>query len=162
MATNKVLGIDLGTTNSCMAIMEGGEPKVIANAEGARTTPSVVGFSKAGERLVTTAYLGEALGRLGNDVVARSVPEELGDLVETVEADVHDAERRGVPAAATVARCVGQALEEEGLVGQLGEIIVPGHVLGAGLASDQVAVALAQLAKQDEAAGAKADDHQRE
>ena len=52
MATNKVLGIDLGTTNSCMAIMEGGEPKVIANAEGARTTPSVVGFSKAGERLV--------------------------------------------------------------------------------------------------------------
>ncbi len=46
MATNKVLGIDLGTTNSCMAIMEGGEPKVIANAEGARTTPSVVGFSK--------------------------------------------------------------------------------------------------------------------
>jgi molecular chaperone DnaK len=52
MATNKVLGIDLGTTNSCMAIMEGGEPKVIANAEGARTTPSVVGFSKSGERLV--------------------------------------------------------------------------------------------------------------
>ncbi len=52
MATNKVLGIDLGTTNSCMAIMEGGEPKVIANAEGARTTPSVVGFSKTGERLV--------------------------------------------------------------------------------------------------------------
>jgi len=52
MATNKVLGIDLGTTNSCMAIMEGGEPQVIANAEGARTTPSVVGFSKTGERLV--------------------------------------------------------------------------------------------------------------
>ncbi len=52
MATNKVLGIDLGTTNSCMAIMEGGEPKVIANAEGARTTPSVVGFSKTGERLI--------------------------------------------------------------------------------------------------------------
>ncbi len=52
MATNKVLGIDLGTTNSCMAIMEGGEPKVIENAEGARTTPSIVGFSKSGERLV--------------------------------------------------------------------------------------------------------------
>ena len=48
----KVLGIDLGTTNSCMAIMEGGEPKVIPNKEGNRTTPSVVGFSKTGERLV--------------------------------------------------------------------------------------------------------------
>ncbi|HEY8343813.1 MAG TPA: molecular chaperone DnaK [Bacillota bacterium] len=48
----KVIGIDLGTTNSCMAVMEGGEPTVIANAEGGRTTPSVVGFSKNGERLV--------------------------------------------------------------------------------------------------------------
>lgn len=48
----KVLGIDLGTTNSCMAIMESGEPKVISNKEGNRTTPSVVGFSKTGERLV--------------------------------------------------------------------------------------------------------------
>lgn len=48
----KVLGIDLGTTNSCMAIMEGGEPVVIPNAEGGRTTPSVVGFSKTGELLV--------------------------------------------------------------------------------------------------------------
>ena len=48
----KVIGIDLGTTNSCVAVMEGGEPKVIANAEGFRTTPSVVGFSKSGERLV--------------------------------------------------------------------------------------------------------------
>jgi len=48
----KVLGIDLGTTNSCMAIMEGGEPVVIPNAEGMRTTPSVVAFTKAGERLV--------------------------------------------------------------------------------------------------------------
>ncbi len=51
----KVLGIDLGTTNSCMAIMEGGEPKVIPNQEGNRTTPSVVGFSKTNERLVGQA-----------------------------------------------------------------------------------------------------------
>lgn len=49
---SKVIGIDLGTTNSCVAVMEGGEPVVIANAEGGRTTPSVVGFSKTGERLV--------------------------------------------------------------------------------------------------------------
>ena len=48
----KIIGIDLGTTNSCVAVMEGGEPVVIPNAEGARTTPSVVGFTKTGERLV--------------------------------------------------------------------------------------------------------------
>lgn len=48
----KVIGIDLGTTNSCVAVLEGGEPVVIANAEGNRTTPSVVGFAKNGERLV--------------------------------------------------------------------------------------------------------------
>ena len=49
---SKIIGIDLGTTNSCVAVMEGGEPTVIANAEGARTTPSVVAFAKNGERLV--------------------------------------------------------------------------------------------------------------
>jgi len=48
----KIIGIDLGTTNSCVAVLEGGEPKVIPNEEGARTTPSIVGFSKNGERLV--------------------------------------------------------------------------------------------------------------
>ena len=49
---SKIIGIDLGTTNSCMAVMEGGKPTVIANAEGVRTTPSVVGFTKTGERLI--------------------------------------------------------------------------------------------------------------
>ena len=47
----KVLGIDLGTTNYCMAVMEGGEPLVLENSEGKRTTPSVVAFTKAGERV---------------------------------------------------------------------------------------------------------------
>jgi molecular chaperone DnaK len=49
---SKVIGIDLGTTNSCVAVIEGGEAVVSPNAEGARTTPSVIGFSKTGERLV--------------------------------------------------------------------------------------------------------------
>src|SRR5688572_9741456 len=48
----KIIGIDLGTTNSVVAVMEGGEPKVIVNDEGARTTPSVVGFTKDGDKLV--------------------------------------------------------------------------------------------------------------
>ena len=49
---SKIIGIDLGTTNSCVAVMEGGEPVVITNSEGARTTPSVVAFQKDGERIV--------------------------------------------------------------------------------------------------------------
>ena len=49
---SKVIGIDLGTTNSCVAVLEGGEPTVITNSEGMRTTPSVVSFTKSGERLV--------------------------------------------------------------------------------------------------------------
>ena len=57
----KTVGIDLGTTNSCVAVLEGGEPTVIANAEGARTTPSVVGFTKSGERLVGSAAKRQAV-----------------------------------------------------------------------------------------------------
>ena len=65
---SKVLGIDLGTTNSCMAVMEGGEPTVIPNAEGARTTPSVVAFTKSGERLVGQAAKRQAVTNPQNTV----------------------------------------------------------------------------------------------
>ncbi len=64
----KVLGIDLGTTNSCMAVIEGGEPTVIPNAEGGRTTPSVVGFSKKGEILVGQAGKKQAVSNPRNTV----------------------------------------------------------------------------------------------
>ena len=57
----KTVGIDLGTTNSCVAVLEGGEPTVIANAEGSRTTPSIVGFTKTGERLVGNAAKRQAV-----------------------------------------------------------------------------------------------------
>ena len=64
----KILGIDLGTTNSCMAVMEGGEPVVIPNAEGARTTPSVVAFTKSGERLVGQAAKRQAVTNPKNTI----------------------------------------------------------------------------------------------
>ncbi len=65
---SRILGIDLGTTNSCMAVMEGGEPVVIPNAEGARTTPSVVAFTKTGERLVGQAAKRQAITNPKNTV----------------------------------------------------------------------------------------------
>ncbi len=64
----RILGIDLGTTNSCMAVMEGGEPVVIPNAEGARTTPSVVAFTKSGERVVGQAAKRQAVTNPRNTV----------------------------------------------------------------------------------------------
>ena len=65
---SRILGIDLGTTNSCMSIMEGGEPVVIPNAEGARTTPSVVAFTKTGERVVGQAAKRQAVTNPKNTV----------------------------------------------------------------------------------------------
>src|ERR1700749_4410402 len=65
---SKILGIDLGTTNSCMSIMEGGEPVVIPNAEGARTTPSIVAFTKTGERVVGQAAKRQAVTNPKNPI----------------------------------------------------------------------------------------------
>src|SRR6202022_113982 len=64
----KIIGIDLGTTNSVVAVMEGGEPVVIANPEGARTTPSVVAFTKSGERLVGQVAKRQAITNPENTV----------------------------------------------------------------------------------------------
>ena len=59
----KIIGIDLGTTNSAVAVMEAGQPTVIANQEGARTTPSVVAFTKTGERLVAIRQKSNSINR---------------------------------------------------------------------------------------------------
>ena len=72
----KMIGIDLGTTNSCVAVMEGGDPVVIPNAEGDRTTPSVVGFSKTGERFVGQAAKRQAV--TNPDRTVSSIKREMG------------------------------------------------------------------------------------
>src|ERR1700753_249101 len=64
----KILGIDLGTTNSCMSVMEGGRPVCLENSEGARTTPSVVAFTKTGERLVGQAAKRQAVTNPRNTI----------------------------------------------------------------------------------------------
>ena len=72
----KIIGIDLGTTNSCVAVMEGGEPVVIANAEGMRTTPSVVAFTKTGERMVGQVARRQAV--TNPDRTISSIKREMG------------------------------------------------------------------------------------
>jgi molecular chaperone DnaK len=79
----KILGIDLGTTNSCVAVMEGGEPVVIENSEGARTTPSIVAFTKSGERLVGQAAKRQAVTNAQNTVF--SIKRFMGRKFEEVQ-----------------------------------------------------------------------------
>ncbi|NKB17188.1 MAG: Hsp70 family protein, partial [Pseudanabaena sp. CRU_2_10] len=64
----KIVGIDLGTTNSCVAVLEGGQPVVISSSEGGRTTPSMVGFGKAGDRLVGQLAKRQAVTNAENTV----------------------------------------------------------------------------------------------
>ena len=84
----KVLGIDLGTTNSCMAVMEGGDPVVLENSEGARTTPSVVAFTKSGERLVGQAAKRQAVTNPQNTIF--SIKRFMGRKFD----EVHEEEQR--------------------------------------------------------------------
>src|SRR5882757_9769554 len=82
----KIIGIDLGTTNSCVAVMEGGEPKVIPNEEGGRTTPSVVGFTKTGERLVGQVAKRQAITNPENTIF--SVKRFMGRRFEEVNEEM--------------------------------------------------------------------------
>src|SRR5262245_29613572 len=83
---SKVIGIDLGTTNSVVAVMEGGEPAVIVNQEGARTTPSVVGFAKDGERLVGQVAKRQAVTNPENTVfsVKRFMGRKFGEVASEI------------------------------------------------------------------------------
>jgi molecular chaperone DnaK len=83
MASNKILGIDLGTTNSAFAVMEGGDPEIIVNAEGDRTTPSVVAFTDDGERLIGKPAKNQAIQN--PDRTVQSIKRHMGDQDHTVE-----------------------------------------------------------------------------
>ena len=111
----KIIGIDLGTTNSCMAVMEGGEPVVIPNAEGMRTTPSVVAFAKDGERLVGEIAKRQAvkeytpqeisamiLTKLKNDA-EKYLGEKVTEAVITVPAYFTDSQRQATKDAGKIA-----------------------------------------------------------
>jgi molecular chaperone DnaK len=93
----KILGIDLGTTNSCMSIMEGGEPVVLENSEGARTTPSVVAFTKSGERVVGQAAKRQAVTNPQNTVF--SVKRFMGRKFDEVREEEHRVPYKVVKAA---------------------------------------------------------------
>jgi molecular chaperone DnaK len=94
---SKILGIDLGTTNSCMSVMEGGEPLVLENSEGARTTPSVVAFTKSGERVVGQAAKRQAVTNPQNTVF--SVKRFMGRKYDEVHEEEHRVPYKVVKAA---------------------------------------------------------------
>src|ERR1700704_1574353 len=93
----KILGIDLGTTNSCMSVMEGGEPVVLENSEGARTTPSVVAFTKTGERVVGQAAKRQAVTNPQNTIF--SVKRFMGRKYDEVHEEEHRVPYKVVKAA---------------------------------------------------------------
>ena len=82
----KIIGIDLGTTNSCVAVMEGGEPVVVPNSEGTRTTPSVVAFTKNGERLVGQVAKRQAITNPQNTIF--SIKRFLGRRFDEVKSEI--------------------------------------------------------------------------
>src|SRR4030065_180973 len=93
----KVIGIDLGTTNSCVAVMEGGQPTVIPNAEGSRITPSVVAFTKTGERLVGQVAKRQAITNPKNTVfsIKRFMGRRYEEVSEEMKMVPYTVERAG-------------------------------------------------------------------
>ena len=83
---SKIIGIDLGTTNSCVSVMEGNEPVVIANSEGKRTTPSVVGFMKDGERKIGDPAKRQAITNPRNTIL--SIKRFMGNSFDQVEKEM--------------------------------------------------------------------------
>ena len=86
MGKEKIIGIDLGTTNSCVAVMEGGDPVVIQNSEGQRTTPSIVGFTDKGEQLVGQTAKNQIITNPLNTI--RSVKRFMGRKFEEVSSEL--------------------------------------------------------------------------
>lgn len=99
---SKIIGIDLGTTNSCVAVMEGGEPVVIPNAEGARTTPSMVAFSKTGERLVGQVAKRQAITNPENTIF--SIKRFMGRRYNEVSNEINEVPYKVVKGANDVAK----------------------------------------------------------
>ena len=99
---SKILGIDLGTTNSCVAVMEGGEPMVIPNAEGSRTTPSVIGFTKTGERLVGAPAKRQAVTNPLNTVY--SIKRFMGRMYDEVGREISEVPYKVIRGTNNVAR----------------------------------------------------------
>ena len=85
---SKIIGIDLGTTNSCVAVLEGGEPTVITSPEGGRTTPSIVGFAKDGERLVGQTAKRQAVTNPENTVF--SIKRFMGRMFDEVDNEISE------------------------------------------------------------------------
>src|SRR5881296_880733 len=105
----KIIGIDLGTTNSVVAVMEGGEPKVIANPEGGRTTPSVVAFTKSGERLVGQVAKRQAITNPENTVY--SIKRFMGRRFDEVQSEVKTVSYKVIAASNGDVRVVAQGKE---------------------------------------------------
>ena len=104
----KIIGIDLGTTNSCVAVMEGGQPTVIANTEGARTTPSVVAFTKTGERLVGEPAKRQAVTNA--DRTISSIKREMGtDYRVTIDEKKYSPQEISAMILQKISRKVGHA-----------------------------------------------------
>ena len=105
----KVIGIDLGTTNSVVAVMEGGEPSVITNPEGTRTTPSVVGFTRGGERLVGQVAKRQAVTNPENTIY--SIKRFVGRRLEEVKSEIETVPYKVLSGSNGEARIVAQGKE---------------------------------------------------